>query len=81
MNAKCILVFTEHASMESTTMHAIVTQITEAKIVQLNSPAVNLCLVRMKVLAFPSWKTKLNTSSTARAKTASSETPVRLSAR
>ena len=67
MNVKLILAFMELALMVATTTCVIVMQTTAARTVLLNLPVADLHLVKTKVPASPFWKTKPNTSSTARA--------------
>lgn len=81
MNARCTHVFTEPALMVAITTLVIVTQTTEEKTVPLNSPAVDCRHVKMKALAFPSSRMKLNTSSTAHVIMVSLERLAKLSAR
>lgn len=81
MNVKLILASTEPALMVATTTCVIVMQTMVARTVLLNSPVADLHLVRMKDLAFPFWKMRPNTSSTARVNTDSLDKFVRSSAR
>lgn len=71
MNVRCVRVFTEPVLMAVTTTFVIVTPIMAVKIVQLNSLAVTHRLARTMDSVFPTWKTKLITSSIVRVKTVS----------